>query len=46
MNVGRFHVDEKNEAFLHRKLGNLNTGPYGQCNNYSNEENAKETMYV
>jgi hypothetical protein len=34
MNVGRIHVDEKNEEFSHRKLGNLNTGPYGQCNYY------------
>ena len=32
MNVGRFHVDEKNEEFSHRKLGNLNIVPYGQCN--------------
>jgi hypothetical protein len=32
MNVGRFLVDEKNEEVLHRKSGNLNTGPYGQCN--------------
>ena len=33
MNVGRFHVYEKNEEFSHRKLGNLKFGPYGQCNN-------------
>ena len=34
MNVDRFHVDEKNDEFLHRKLGNLDTGSYGQCNKF------------
>ena len=31
MSKSPFHVDEKNEEFT-RTRGNLNTGPYGQCN--------------